>query len=160
MAMARPTKLSPAVQERIVALLKSGNRRGVAARAAGVAEPTFFRWMSDTRPQFREFRESVERAEAEAEVAVVATLVSAMPRSTAAAIFWLRARSPEWRGDRDAARAVPVEAPAVLEPANLIVVPEQYLRDLGPQQVRAARGDPELDDPEVRDRRRGLIEQG
>ena len=114
--MARPTKLSPQVQDTILGLIRKGLNPERAAHAAGVAPSTFYRWMRDgehpappdpddyTLPQlraiaadqdisldhlgrrptrrqvaalleaptpFRQFRESVKRAEAEAEAFIL-----------------------------------------------------------------------------------------
>ena len=71
----RPSRLTPAVTERLLHALRTGNARVVACRYAGISEPTFHRWMADDRPEFREFRVVVEQGEAPAEVGVVANLV-------------------------------------------------------------------------------------
>lgn len=92
--MGRPTKLSPVAREQILASLRGGSPRGLAARYAGLGEATFYRWLSDPRPAFREFREAVERAEAEAEHAAVAAVRSAMTRHWRAAAWWLERRRP------------------------------------------------------------------
>ena len=76
----RPSRLTPVVRERLLHALRTGNARVVACRYAGISEPTFHRWMADDRPEFREFREVVEQAEAAAEVGVVANLVELSKR--------------------------------------------------------------------------------
>src|SRR5438046_7310897 len=96
----RPSRLSPEVLTRLFDALLKGNCRNVAAVHAGISEPTFHRWMTDPRPEFREFRESVEQAEAGAEVAVVGNLVEASKHDHRAAIAWLERRAAErWRLD-------------------------------------------------------------
>lgn len=42
--MARSSKLTPAVEQRIVEAIRAGNYRAIAARAAGIDERTLFRW--------------------------------------------------------------------------------------------------------------------
>lgn len=77
-----------------------GNYRNVAALDAGISDPTFHRWMTAERAEFREFRAVVERAEAEAEIAVVGNLVEISKRDYRAGIAWLEQRAPErWRLD-------------------------------------------------------------
>ena len=63
----RPSRLTPVVTERLLHALRTGNARVVACRYAGISEPTFHRWMTDDRPEFRECREVVEPGEAIAE---------------------------------------------------------------------------------------------
>lgn len=72
--MGRPTKLTAEVQDRIVGALRAGSYQETAARYAGISPKTFYEWMnrgeSDDPEQtlFREFREAVERAKADAEI--------------------------------------------------------------------------------------------
>jgi predicted DNA-binding transcriptional regulator AlpA len=134
--MGRRTRLSPSRMERLLDALREGNRRGIAARLAGVSEPTFYRWMADRRPPFRQFRESVELAEAEAEATAVKTLRKAMLRNPRVAMWFLENRSPEWRQYRL------IPAPIVDPPASLperltqvIVVTAEQLREMGMQKL-------------------------
>jgi len=95
--MARESKLTPEVQRRIVASLRAGNYANVAAQAAGIAEPTFYRWMEkgedkgeENIPEwehYREFRESVTRAQTEAEETLVKR--------------WAKHAITDWRAARD-----------------------------------------------------------
>lgn len=79
----RPCKLTPEVAERICALVREGQYLTTAAAVCGVGESTVYRWLGegedDNAPErFREFREAVTRARAEAERAmVVAVLLDA-----------------------------------------------------------------------------------
>lgn len=70
--MARTTKLSSDVTAKIVEALRTGNARRTAARYAGIAESRFYDWMKrgeqEEKGQFREFRETVLKTEAECEV--------------------------------------------------------------------------------------------
>ena len=66
--MARPTKLTSAVQDRVVAAIRAGNYPEAAARSAGISESTFYRWMAraelEASGPYRSFREAVVLAEA------------------------------------------------------------------------------------------------
>lgn len=80
------TALTPALQRRIVANVKKGTHIEIAARAAGVSKATFYRWMDDGRDRpdpedptktivasqpYRDFRDAIEKAEADLEQSVV-----------------------------------------------------------------------------------------
>ena len=91
--MARKIKLTPALQERLVTAIQVGNYAKVAAEMVGIGETTFYRWMEEGadpkgRKIFREFRESIKRAEAEAEVSNVATVRLAANGGTWQAAAW------------------------------------------------------------------------
>lgn len=67
----RPTKLTPELQEQLVAAIKAGNSIAEAAQLVGVHEATIHRWRQqgeadDAEPPFREFREALTRARAHA----------------------------------------------------------------------------------------------
>jgi transposase len=68
----RPTKLTPELQDRIVALLRAGNYIETAARFCDVDKVTLYAWLKRGNRQangpFREFLNAVERAQAEAEI--------------------------------------------------------------------------------------------
>lgn len=69
MRVGRPSKLTPELQAKIVAGVRLGAFPSIAARAAGIGSSTFYRWMQAGergRKRFREFREEVGRAAAEA----------------------------------------------------------------------------------------------
>ena len=94
----RPSKLTPEVTERLLHALRTDNARVMACRYAGISEPTFHRWMTDERPEFREFREVVEQAEA-----------------TRAAVAWLERKAPErWRLDEPADAANELYPPGAI----------------------------------------------
>lgn len=136
--MARPSKLTNEVAERILGVVRLGNRRVTAAQTAGVGEATLYRWLADPRPRYREFRESVERAEAEAEAAVVAILRNAMPRNARAAMWFLENRSSDWRQRR---LAPPPVAPPALDagpPPEVVVVDRDLLAQYGLEHLHRA----------------------
>jgi transposase len=100
--MARPTKLTPELQERIVKAVRAGNYAEAAARANGIAPSTYYRWLQrgalNDAGAYRDFSEAVRQAEAEAEVHAVAILRRAMGEDWRAALAYLERRYPgRWR---------------------------------------------------------------
>jgi hypothetical protein len=79
--MARPSKLTPEIQERVVQAIRAGNTRESTAEYARIGLATFSRWMKRGRKakrgKHREFWCAVRQAEAECEMANVATLLKA-----------------------------------------------------------------------------------
>jgi hypothetical protein len=100
--VARPTKLTPSVAERIVTAIRAGNYAEQAASAAGISPATYYRWMKagEKAPHGhkRDFYEAVKSAEAEAEVYAVAIIRKAMADDWRAAAHYLERRYPKrWR---------------------------------------------------------------
>lgn len=100
--MARPTKLTPEIRQRIVAAIRAGNYAEPAARSAGISAATYYRWLRrgerESRGIYSDFREEVRRAESEAEVHAVAVIRRAMPDDWRAAAHYLERRYPDrWR---------------------------------------------------------------
>lgn len=100
--MARPLKLSQELQERIALAIRAGNYARIAAEMNGIGETTFYRWLEmgaepNSPKIYREFRESIKRAEAEAEVAHVARIRQAADNGTWQAAAWYLERK---HGDR------------------------------------------------------------
>jgi transposase len=100
--MARPTKLTDAVTERIVQAIRAGNYPEPAARAAGISASTYYRWIARGQQErsgvFRDFAEAVARAEGESEVHAVAVIRRAMTEDWRAALAYVERRHPErWR---------------------------------------------------------------
>jgi len=117
--MARPTKLTPLVQARMVEALSSGNYRHVAAAYAGVDQATFHRWMAvgatQERGRFHEFRKAIEAAETQAHMLLVAVVALHAQNDPKLALDVLSRRWPrEWgKSDRlaiSAAQAPPLDA--------------------------------------------------
>ena len=94
--MARPTKLTKEVHQRIVAAVRAGNYPEPAARAAGIHPATYYRWMERGEKEgsgiYRDFYEDVRRAEAEAEVEIVARIRKEIPENYRAGIEFLERR--------------------------------------------------------------------
>ncbi len=97
--MARPTKLTPERQAKLVEVIAAGNYYETACQAAGVDYSTFRNWMirgeEETHGKYREFFEALTRAEAEAEMQAVAIWHKAMPDDWRAAQMFLERRYPE-----------------------------------------------------------------
>lgn len=120
--MARPTKLSAEVSERIVRAIRAGNFPEVAARHAGVHPSTYYRWRergalegeaSEDEP-YCHFRAEVDRALADAEATEVALIAGAARGGTWQAAAWLlehRFRDRWGRSGRPE-QGVPAPAPA------------------------------------------------
>jgi transposase len=100
--MARPTKLTEAVQDKIVQAIRAGNYAEAAGRVAGISPSTYYRWLErgerEEQGPYRDFHDAVRKAEAEAEVHAVAILRRAMPEDWRAALAYLERRHPQrWR---------------------------------------------------------------
>ena len=105
--MARPTKLTPETQDKIVSAISAGNYYEAACGYAGISYSVFRDWMiagQETKDGVRkktkgnkvflEFLDAVEQAEAEAEVRVVAQWQKNIPNSWQAARDFLARRHP------------------------------------------------------------------
>jgi hypothetical protein len=104
--MARPTKLTPEITEKICMAIRAGNYAKIAAGMAGISEATYYSWLDqakepDAEPEFLEFLESVERAEAEAEIGAVARIRQAADNGTWQAAGWLLERKHGERWGRN-----------------------------------------------------------
>lgn len=104
--MARPSKLTPELTEKIVLAIKAGNYAKVAASMAGISEATYYSWLEqakapDADPEFLEFLESIERAEAEAEATAVIRIRQAADNGTWQAAGWLLERKHGERWGRN-----------------------------------------------------------
>jgi hypothetical protein len=99
--MARPTKLDQELQKKITDAIQSGVDKKVAAAMVNIGEATLYRWLKDAEApdasiELQEFRESIERAEAEAEVIKVARITQAANNGNwKAASWWLERKHPQ-----------------------------------------------------------------
>jgi len=98
----RKTKLTPELKEHFLNLLRSGNTIEACCGATGIGERTYFDWMAWARigkEPFSQFSQSIKKAQQEAHIMMVDTLVKLAKRgSTMAAIFWLQNRFPDqWK---------------------------------------------------------------
>lgn len=102
----QPTKLSPAVQEKICDAIRAGNYIETSASYAGVDKQTLYNWLKwgarDGKGAFWEFSKAVERAMADAEVRDVALIGRAASTGVWQASAWrLERRYPLRWGRRD-----------------------------------------------------------
>lgn len=103
----RPTKFTEETRGKILTALKGGNYREVACRYAGVSYQTFRNWLkmaedASAPPEYLEFLEAVEKAEADAEVADLALIRRAAQEGSWTAAAWVRERkNPERWGRKD-----------------------------------------------------------
>ncbi len=97
----RPSKLTPEVQAKIIQAISSGNTRKTSAAYAGIGERTLMTWLAHKGPQYVQFQQAIEKAEAEAVVVSVLTIRSAARDSWQAAAWWLERRYPDEWGRKD-----------------------------------------------------------
>jgi transposase len=100
--VARPTKLTAQLQEKVVQAIRAGNYAEIACRAAGISPSSYYRWMErgeqDPGTIYAGFAEAVRLAEAESEVHAVALVRRAMSDDWRAALAYLERRHPaRWR---------------------------------------------------------------
>ena len=107
----RPTKLDDLTAKRILDAIAAGCSRTAAAEAARVGRATLMRWLRrglEGEQPFRDFRDRMKKAEAEAESAMVAVIRSAAEGGTwQAAAWWLERRRPKTYALRRETRDVP-----------------------------------------------------
>jgi hypothetical protein len=114
-------KLTSELADRLVALLQAGNYVAVAAREVGISRAVFYQWIDRgassaavDRP-YRELRERVEHAKAQAEARNVASIANAARQNWQAAAWLLERQYPDrWGRTSVRLRDTPVEdAPQV-----------------------------------------------
>jgi len=102
MKRGRPTKLTAEVQATIVAALRDGNYREVAARVAGISPSVMRQWMRlgrDGDKKYRDFLAAVLEAEQAAEMAMVSHIIRGAAQDPRHAQWWLARKFPERWGD-------------------------------------------------------------
>ena len=134
----RPDKLTHEVQEALVKALRLGNFRGPAARFAGISSRTLYEWLKIGEKQhqgkFRVLLSAVRKAEADAEVAMVARLMEHAKKDTRAVQFYLERKHAARWGKRDRvtlqgdAEAAPVQIE--VKDANLAKLSDEQLAKL------------------------------
>lgn len=94
----RRTKQTDARVAMLLNALKAGNTRSAAAAYAEIDRATFYRWLDADAS----FRDSVEKAEADAEVRFASQVAKAATDGTwQAAAWWLERRHPGEYGRRE-----------------------------------------------------------
>ena len=104
--MARTTKLTSELTQKIVTAIRAGNYAKVAAALVGISEATYYSWLEqakkpDASPELLEFLESIERAEALAEIDSVTRIRQAADNGTWQAASWLLERKHGERWGRN-----------------------------------------------------------
>lgn len=102
--MARPTKLTPEIQAKIIKALSAGNYFDAACAYAGITPTTGYNWMARGRKAkdgiYFEFFHAIQKASADAEIENVALIKVAARESWQAAAWWLERRYPSKWGRR------------------------------------------------------------
>ena len=97
--MARPSKLTPERQQKLVEAIAAGNYYETACTYAGIDYTTFRLWMirgeQEKQGKYSEFFEAITRAEAEAENTAVQIWQKAMADDWRAAQMFLERRHPD-----------------------------------------------------------------
>lgn len=107
----RKSKLDSERQKKLLSAIRMGNDKKVACGVAGISEATLYRWLElaqkkNARAELREFRESLERAEAEAEAIKVGRINQAADNGRwQAAAWWLERKHPERWGQQTKIKA-------------------------------------------------------
>jgi transposase len=107
----RPTKLTPALQDKIVQAIRAGNYMETAAAYAGIHKDTLYAWLKrgarerSPHSPYRQFSDAVEKALAEAEVRDVALIAKAAEREWQAAAWRLERKFPDRWGRRERVQA-------------------------------------------------------
>lgn len=95
----RPPKLTPESQAKVVTAIAAGNYREVAAQYAGISKGTFYHWMelgeSQAEGKYKDFFDSVKKAEADAEAGSVAIIRKAAVENWQAAAWYLERKHPD-----------------------------------------------------------------
>jgi len=97
--MGRPTKLTDAVEQKLLEAIKAGNYRRVAAHYAGVSIRTFQAWVERGKaaPGSRHgsFLQRVLEAEGQAEIEATGCIAKAAKEDWRAAAWYLERKHPE-----------------------------------------------------------------
>lgn len=117
--MGAKSKLTDEVQQKVVRAIENGNYAKVAAEASGIAETTFYRWMSEGKSaksgKKREFWESITRAENVAESKIVTQWKKLGEQDWRALMELLQRRYPDrWANTQRIEVAVEKEMAGVL----------------------------------------------
>jgi len=107
----RKSKLDNDRRDKLLKAIRYGNDKKIACAFAGISEATLYRWLEqaqkkNARAELREFRESLERAEAEAEVIKISRVTQAADNGRwQAAAWWLERKHPERWGQQTRIKA-------------------------------------------------------
>ena len=103
--MARPSKLTPEVEKKLIDAIRIGNYYEAACAYVGIHYTTFYRWMEKGEKaksgKYCEFCKAIKQAEAEAEARIVALWQRNIPEDWRAAQAFLERRYPERWGKKE-----------------------------------------------------------
>lgn len=103
--MARPSKLTPEVEKKIIDAIRLGNYYEAACAYAGISYTTFYRWMERGKQaksgKYCKFCKAVKQAEGDAEARIVSQWVSKTPEDWRAAQAFLEHRYSERWGKKE-----------------------------------------------------------
>lgn len=104
--MARPSKLTPEVQQKLCDAVRAGNYFCAACAYAQVSYPAFRVWMkrgsTASSGRYRAFVDAVKKAQADSELAITALWQAQIPQNWQAARDFLARRFPRRWGAKDA----------------------------------------------------------
>lgn len=104
----RPTKRSPEIEGKILAILRAGVPLSAAARSVGVCKDT----LEDWRKADEDFSAACEEAMGSAEASMTVRLIKqAEEGNVAAAIYWLKCRCPEMREPKERPERIDLGVP-------------------------------------------------
>lgn len=105
--MARPTKLTPEIGERLAKLIGVGIPMATACRAEGITKRTLKNWrnrgLAGEAP-YDAFWEQIDRALAKAEAAITMNVIQAAKTDWRAGAWWLERRRPKTYGNKQTVR--------------------------------------------------------
>ncbi len=147
-----PTKLTAAIQSRIVSAILAGNYLCVAAKFAGIPAETLSRWLTrgEQKPNsvYGKFHQAVKDAEAQAEVRVVAKLNQHMEESWQACMTYLERKHPDRWGRKskvEVTQKPPEPPPAQIDLSKLsnqeLALLDKLSREYGGQAIPTAGGE-------------------
>jgi len=128
----RPTKLTPALQARIVRAVREGNYPETAALSEGVSRSAFYEWMERGRKRelpYADFADAVTRARATAQRKMLGLVAKAAPKDPENARWYLERTAPDQFGRRDklvVENLVSQELDALLARLERRLPPETY----------------------------------
>jgi transposase len=97
----RHPKLTEDVQAKILQAIATGATRRTAAAFAGIGERTLYTWLASDRSPFRQFRQALLLAEANATILMIGAVRNAASTSWQAAAWWLERKYPDEWGKKD-----------------------------------------------------------
>lgn len=122
------TKLTPELQERIVAFLRAGNYVETASACAGIHKDTFYEWCKKGRKgeePFATFVAAVDKAIAESEARDVALIGKAATENWQAAAWRLERKMPHKWGRHERHEHTGADGGAIQVKAGVVLLPPE-----------------------------------